>query len=374
MKIARIDITHHRLELDPPFWPTWDSRPRPLFAAALVRVESDSGHVGYGSGDAMPGFDGHEELFLGRDPLDLAGHYGVIENLSFHLGKCWPLDLALWDLAGKIHDKSVWQMLGGTSTPLPAYASLGQRRDLDGTVRAARAAVARGFKAVKIRFFREDWREDVAVAQAVRAALGAEVDLMVDCNQAWRMQWDRRPYRGYDEALALLRALEPIGIYWIEEPLFRGDHDGLRQMRRESGIRIAGGELTRETHEAAQMVRHGCFDVLQCDVALAGGISGLRPIARLCQMHDVLFTPHTWGNGIMLAAAVQFMAGIGRPPNPQKPAYLEVPDDPPDWTPDKRDFMLTEPILVTPDGTLLPPTSPGLGFELDRQRLARTRI
>jgi len=94
-RIARIEVTHHHIAVEPPFYPTWDSRPRPTFTASIVAVHDDEGRVGYGSGDAMPSFAGHEELFVGQDLLDLQRHFRIVENISFHYGKCWPLDLAL---------------------------------------------------------------------------------------------------------------------------------------------------------------------------------------------------------------------------------------------------------------------------------------
>lgn len=102
MKITKVVQSRHRIDLDPPFNPAWDTRPRRQFTVDLVRVETDEGLTGYGSGDSMAGFAGHEELFVGCDPRDLERHFRVIENLSFHYGRCWPLDVALWDLFGKI--------------------------------------------------------------------------------------------------------------------------------------------------------------------------------------------------------------------------------------------------------------------------------
>jgi L-alanine-DL-glutamate epimerase-like enolase superfamily enzyme len=368
MTIRSIEITHHEVALEPPFHPAWDSRLRPVYRIALVTVTTDDGVQGYGSGDAMPGFAGHEELFIGHDPRDLDRHFKIIDNLSFHYGKHWPLDIALWDLAGKIKGEPVWRMLGGAGAPVPAYASLGQRREPEAVAEAARKAVAAGFRAVKLRFYRTDWREDVKAAEAVRAAVGPSIDLMIDCNQAWRMQWDTNPYRTYAEALAVCRAVAPLGIYWIEEPLFRGDYEGLRRLREEAGMRIAGGELTRETHEARHLVETGCYDVIQTDAALAGGISGLAPIARLAARKGIVFTPHTWGSGIMLAANLQLTVGTTDAP------YIEYPCDPPEWPVEARDFMLSEPIRPDRDGLLHVGEVPGLGISLDHDRLAATRV
>ena len=368
MKITRIAVTHHDIPLDPVFYPTWDGRPRPRFGATIVRVETDAGITGFGSGDTMPGFAGHEDLFLGRDPRDIDRHYSVIHNLSFHYDKHWPLDLALWDIIGKAAGKPVWRLLGGMESRLRAYASLGQRRDCIETVEAVGRRIEEGFQAVKLRFYREDWREEVRTVEAVRRAHGDRIALMVDCNQAWRMPWDTAPSRSAADALAIIKALEPLDLTWIEEPVFRGDYEGLKRLRRDGRIPIAGGELTREPHEAAFMVDHGCYDVLQADAALAGGISGLAPIARHCRERGVTFTPHTWGNGVMLAAALHLTAGTGGAP------YIEFACDPPYFGIEARDFMLTKPIRTNASGLLHLDDSPGLGFEIDEARLSATRI
>src|SRR3546814_291849 len=122
MKITGITVENREIPLDPPFPAAWDSRPRERFAATIVRVETDQGLVGVGSGDPMPGFAGHEHLFLGRDPLALDRHFRVIENLSFHYGRCWPLDLALWDIAAQAAGLPLWKLLGGRSPRLRLYA------------------------------------------------------------------------------------------------------------------------------------------------------------------------------------------------------------------------------------------------------------
>src|ERR1700730_5663296 len=100
-KMAAVTISHHRLPLAPPFNASWDTQPRVHFDATIVRVSTDTGLEGVGSGDRMLGFAGHEDLFVGQDPLALERHYRVLSNIDFHYGRCWPLDLALWDLAGK---------------------------------------------------------------------------------------------------------------------------------------------------------------------------------------------------------------------------------------------------------------------------------
>ena len=367
MKITAITITRYRIALDPPFLPSWDTRPRHHFDTDIVRVETDEGLSGIGSGDAMPGFAGHEDLFVGRDPRDLERHFRVIENLSFHFGRCWPLDLALWDLAGKIAGEPCWRLLGGTAR-VRAYASSGSLRSVDETVTLAETVLEAGFPAMKIRFQRPDWRDDIAVLEAVRETVGDRLTLMVDCNQGWRAPWDTAAPWTLKDAIAVARELEDLDVYWMEEPLHRGDYAGMSDLRAATDLRIAGAELTREMHELRELIARGCLDVLQPDAVSVGGLSGLSRIARMAREHNLDFTPHTWGNGIGLVANAHLAAGAAGSP------YLEFPFDPPTWTPEHRDFALTTPVTVDAEGWITLSEAPGLGLDLDEDRLAQTRV
>jgi L-alanine-DL-glutamate epimerase-like enolase superfamily enzyme len=221
---------------------------------------------------------------------------------------------------------------------------------------------------MKIRFHRGDWREDVAALEAVRARVGTRLELMVDCNQGWRMPWDTAAPWSLKDAVAVARALEGLGIYWMEEPLHRGDRDGMRQLRQMTDIRIAGGEMTRELHEFRELIAGFCLDVLQPDAALVGGITGLRRVAYMAQEHNLIFTPHTWTNGMGVAANVHLAAGtVGTP-------FIEYPYDPPEWSLDRRDFPMAAPLAVDGDGYIVLADAPGLGCALDEERLAKTRI
>lgn len=368
MKITRISQSRHRLPLDPPFYPAWDSRPRAQFDVDLVRVETDEGLVGIGSGDAMAGFAGHEELFLGQDPRDLERHFRVIDNLSFHYGRCWPLDVALWDLLGKIAGQPCWRLLGGSAPRVRVYASSGSVRDARALGELAERYLTEGYGAMKVRFFAADWRADLARIEAIRRSVGAQIVVMVDANQGWRMPWDTADPWTIKDALGLARALEELEVYWLEEPLHRSDLAGMAELRARTGLRVAGGEMARELHDLTALIERRCLDVLQPDAVLIGGLTGLARIGHMAQSQGLIFTPHTWGNGIGLMANAQLVAGVGGCP------WLEFPYDPPGWTLDRRDFALTTPLAIDPDGWLTLPEAPGLGLELDEERLAATAL
>jgi L-alanine-DL-glutamate epimerase-like enolase superfamily enzyme len=366
-RIVSVEVSHHRIPLDPPFPPAWDRRPRTTFEATLVRIRDDEGREGVGSGDRMPGFVGHEELFVGRDPLELERHAAVVDNLSFHYGRCWPVEIALRDLAGQIHNEPCWRALGASEPRVRCYASSGTLCEAEALAERAVRAREAGFPAFKLRFQRTDWRADVRAAEAVRAAVGSTLRLMIDCNQGWRMPWDTEAAWSYARAAEVAAALVPLDIEWLEEPLHRGDWQGLRRLRDTTPLRIAGGEMTRELHELRWLIEHGCFDVVQPDAVLVGGLGGLAEIARLARAHDVELTPHTWGNGLGLLANAHLAAAAGS-------RFLEWPWDPPEWTPQRRDFLLAQPLECDAGGWFELPDAPGLGAVLDDERLAATRV
>jgi len=367
-RIAAIEITQHRLKFEPPFHASWDTKPRVHFDATIVRVTTASGLVGIGSGDLMVGFAGHEQLFIGQDPMRLERHYRVLSNIDFHYGRCWPLDLALWDLAGKITGQPVWKLLGGLAPRVRAYASSGTLRDPGALAECAERMLEQGFPALKIRFHRGDWRDDIRALEAVRRRVGTGLELMVDCNQGWRMPWDTAAPWSLKDAVAVARELERLGVYWMEEPLHRADRAGMRRLRDMTDVRIAGGEMTRELSEFRDLVADGCLDVLQPDVALVGGITGLRRVSIMAAEHNLVFTPHTWTNGLGVTANAHLAAGLAGAP------FLEYPFDPPEWGVERRDFMMAKPLGLAPGGWIDLGDSPGMGYALDEDALRRTRI
>jgi L-alanine-DL-glutamate epimerase-like enolase superfamily enzyme len=176
-----------------------------------------------------------------------------------------------------------------------------------------------------------------------------------------------RPPWDVDHAAAVATELAAERVYWIEEPLHRGDYAGMAELRRRvPEVRVAGGEMTREPYEFAELLARDCLDVFQPDCVCTMGITGLRRLAAEVTAAGKVFTPHTWGNGIGLLANAHLTAGtVGAP-------FLEYPFDPPEWTPERRDFVLTEPITLDGDGWLTLADRPGLGCTLDEEVLATT--
>lgn len=363
MKIAGIELIRADLPLDPPFDAAWDPVPRTRFAATVVKVTTDEGIVGYGSGDTMDGFEQFAGLFLGQDPLQIGRHVRSLETISFHAGRYWPLETALWDVIGKALNTPVATLFGGCETAIPAYASTGRLLGRAARVESILALRERGFAAAKLRVAADDLANGIGTVLAVREAVGPDFRLMVDLNQSWRMAGDVRRAMDPSQVRRFADQLAEADIFWLEEPLPLDDLPGLRTVREQTGVRVAGGEMVRTFEELLDLVEQDALDVYQPDVVLAAGMHRVRTIAEVVRRKNRLFTPHTWSNGIGLLANLHVVAGVGGGP------YLEYPIDPPTWTEQRRDFMLTEPVLVGPDGMLRVPDAPGLGFEIDEERL-----
>jgi D-galactarolactone cycloisomerase len=368
VKITGIELERLRLPLDPPFLAAWDPEPRRSFDATIVRVRTDEGLTGIGSGDTMSGFAEFEHLFVGREALAPAAHARTLETIAFHAGRFWPLEAALWDLAGKALGVPVATLLGGCAQRIAAYASLGELRQPGRRAEDAHALVAAGFRAVKVRIARDRVDEGVAVVAAMREAIGDALEIMVDLNQWWRMAGDVAPGLAPPAARRVIERLAEHGVLWVEEPLAGDDLVGMAMLRAQTGMRIAGGEMARSFDELRRALDHDALDVVQPDVVLALGISGARTLAELALRRNRWFTPHTWTNGIGVLANLHVCCGVGGGP------FLEFPYDPPGWTPERRDFMLAEPVRPDGDGMLAVATIPGLGIELDEDAIAHYRL
>jgi L-alanine-DL-glutamate epimerase-like enolase superfamily enzyme len=368
VKITAIRCDRIRLPLDPPFRAAWDPVPRAHADATLVRVETDAGITGYGSGDTMDGFAAFEDLFIGADPLRIGSHVATIETINFHAGRYWPLEAALWDIAGKVSGQPVSVLFGGALQRVPGYASFGELVGPRLRAERALAAMEAGFRAVKIRIAREDVASGLAAVRATRELVGDEIEIMVDLNQWWRMPGDISPPLDLASVRELASELRDLRVLWLEEPLPGGDLAGMRALRQQTGIRVAGGEMARTPGELIAALDADALDVVQPDAVLSVGMLRARTIADLARLRNRWFTPHTWTNGLGLLANLHLVAGLGGGP------YLEFPYDPPAWTEQRRDFFLASPVCIEPDGYLTVPDRPGLGAEIDEETVARLAV
>jgi L-alanine-DL-glutamate epimerase-like enolase superfamily enzyme len=345
--------------------------------AFLVRVHTDEGLVGIGEADTSPYVArtmiempsshsiarGLGELLVGENPLEIDRLWQLLFHGSDHYGRggaalhtISAIDIALWDLAGKAAGRPVCELLGGArADELPVYASEVMPETPDEARAIAQRAVDDGYGALKLGWgpLGGDLAHDEALVRAARDVLGPERALMLDGGRAYTVK----------RALELLRRVEDVGLYWLEEPLDPHDYDGYRRLADAAPVRIAAGEADSGADAFRTLVERAHVDVLQPDVARCGGFTVCREIAALARRRSVEVVPHCFSTGVLVAASLHFAAVLDRP------TYSEysVADSP------LVSGLLTEPYRLRA-GKLEGPRGPGLGVELDEDAVERMRV
>lgn len=259
------------------------------------------------------------------------------------------IDQALWDMAARRAGVPLWRLLGGTSGRVKVYASgLGPQDVVDHALRK-RAEGYRAFK-LKVGFGAE---RDLANLRDLRAALGAQVPIMTDANQAWTPE----------DAIRCIGALAPFEPYWIEEPIAADEPAAAwRSVAAGSAVPLAAGENLRGRDAFADAIDGGWLRVVQPDVGKWGGITGCREVAARTARRAITCCPHWLGGGVGLAASLHFIAACGTPSS-----YAEV---------DANPNPLREAVCawVLDDGEAVLGDAPGIGVEPDLARLAEFRV
>ncbi len=319
---------------------------------SLIRIKSDDGLEGIGTGGDPNATRSVGQQLVGQDPFDTERHIRLMRRS----GNVWGLDLALWDLIGKACNQPLYKLWGGFTDRIKGYASTIEIGIPEQRAEQARGFYEEGFRAIKLRLHNETLGEDVALARAVKDAVGDTMELMADGNQAQTpvtpstqpgVIWD------YRRALYTAQALEEMGFVWLEEPLSRYDFQGLAKLNAGVGIAIAGGENNRYLHEFHWMLEKGTYDILQPDGLVSEGMGQLRKLAAMAEVRNKLCVPHHGGGGIGTYGHLHFSASVCNSP------WVELMRDRP------GEFPPTKPIMVGEDGYVTLPDGPGLGIEVD---------
>jgi len=279
--------------------------------STLVLIETEDGHVGLGECYGLPHPMASAVLVANlAAPLlvgvDLSQVGSVLQRLRDYcvaqgnsrgpaMEMLSGLDIALFDLRAKLAGLPLHALLGReTAAPVKTYASpvpLCETPEM--SVEAALGFVKSGFDALKLKIGREP-RRDIEHLEAVRAAVGPDVMLMVDANCAYDLK----------QAAMLAPKLADFNVAWFEEPLRSDDPDDYLALRRCSSVPIAAGEGEFTAERLTEFLRRGALDIVQPNVTRAGGVSGLLAIAQLCHKYGARFSPHGVGSAIGVAAAL----------------------------------------------------------------------
>jgi L-rhamnonate dehydratase len=343
--------------------------------ALLIRIQTDEGITGIGEVDSLPPVvkaivdappshaiaSGLRHLLIGENPLEIDRLWHKLYRGSIYYGRQGPaihaisgIDIALWDIKGKVLGQPVHRLLGGPHRDsIRAYAST----LMPETPEEARAVVAglveRGFTAIKLGWgpFGRDADLDVALVRAAREAAGDDVDLMFDIGLGWP---------NADHGIRQVRRFEEYRPYWVEEPFWPDETAAYRKLADTVETRIACGEEDATRWGFDLLMERTGVDVIQPDVTRAGGISELVRIAHLADLRGVAMVPHSWSTGIIKAASLHV---IGAMPNATFLEYCVQET--------ALNQLLTVERFPVVDGMVALPEKPGLGVEIDEEVVRR---
>ncbi|MEX2518667.1 MAG: mandelate racemase/muconate lactonizing enzyme family protein [Paracoccaceae bacterium] len=345
----------------------------------VLEITTDSGLVGWGDAYGPPWLiaavidHAYAPRLIGRDPMAGEAIWEELYNcLRDHGQRGVPVqalsavDIALWDLRGKICGQPVHRLMGGPiRTEIRAYATGLYRRAHDraenhAMLKAeAEGYVDAGFTAMKTKVG-FGFADDIALVEMLRETIGG-ADLFVDANHGCDIVQAKR----------LARAMEPLDIGWFEEPVEPEDLEGYAELRAFTSIPIAGGECSFTRHDFRRIMEARAVDIVQPDTASCGGLTEAKRIADMSWAHGLRHQPHVWGTGIGLAAAMQLLAVLptAAPGFGAHQPLLEYDSTPHPF----RQGLLVDPVRVA-DGVAHVPEGPGLGIEVRRDVLDKWRI
>lgn len=367
MKIASVEAIPLEAPIQKPVERARQTVPIHARRCLLVRITTDEGLAGYGEGltpvaprvAASVVRDVFAPFLIGKDPLHTEP---IWENLystnssrgytrGYQMIAISAVDIALWDLKGKILGQPIYTLLGGGfRDKIPLYTTGlmtdGEKKE---TIDLAREYYDKGFRAMKLKIGLEEER-DLEIVRSLRETFGPEVKIMVDANGA------------YDSATAVKigRKFDALGVFWFEEPVAPEDIDGMAHVRASLDMYVASGECEYTKDGFRELFLRKAIDVCQPDIARAGGITECKRIAALAQTFHIRYAPHAWGGALCIAATGHLVMTL---PNFLLMECDRVPNP-------LRDELLVEPLNVA-GGFFSIPDKPGLGIELDDGALKR---
>jgi L-alanine-DL-glutamate epimerase and related enzymes of enolase superfamily len=381
LKINSVKVHPLRTRLDNPFafsqgW----VRSR---SATLVEIHTNDGIVGWGEafcqGLEVPEISAtiikecFAEMVIGENPLDTERLWFAMYNRSRDFGRkgsvmaaISAIDMALWDIAGKVYGKPIWQLLGGAFRhEVEPYATgfyrLKGQNEASRLVEEAHMHRERGFRHMKVKVG-FGIKDDIMVMDAIHAAMeGSGVTLMADANHAY----------GRAEAVYLGDAMADLKLRWFEEPVAPEDLDSYAFLRGRLPMAIAGGENEHGLYGFNTLLRAGAMDIVQPDVGSCGGITAMRHIMALAQASGIEINPHVWGSAVAQAASLQVIAAL---PHAHHSLFARQPILEYDQSSHPfRDDLTTRPMEMN-DRKVAIPDAPGLGIEIRRDTIEAYRV
>jgi D-galactarolactone cycloisomerase len=362
MKIIDVRAFPVGVELDQPL--RWGAMEVNVKGGIIVKVTTDEGLVGIGEAGFSAEYfstvgpvvnERLAPLLIGKDPTQIAELWERMYTATHMWGRrgvetyaLSGVDIALWDLLGKISNQPIYKLLGAAKSKVRAYFAPSLKGPAE-IVPECVQAVEKGYTALKLRVGL-GLETDKAIVSEVRKAVGDDIVLAVDANMAY----DRRT------ALKMARVFEELGVEWLEEPIRSNSlsqyiHEH-RWLAERVNLKLSGGESMLTRYEYINLLEPRVFDILQPDCVSVGGISEAKRVADIASAWNITCVPHiacSSGIGVGLAAGLQLILACTNSPLIEFDAYGG-----PAW-----EGLLKEPIQLK-DGYVHAPEGPGLGIEL----------
>lgn len=348
----------------------------------IIKVYTDEGIVGYGEVDSAPWVvkaiidspvshricQGLGQAIIGEDPFETDKIWEIMYLSSMFYGRRGAavhamsgIDIALWDIKGKALGMPVYKLLGGAHRDkVRAYGSTLMPYTPQDAAQEALKWKQMGFTAVKMGWggFELAPQKCVGLVEAARAAIGDDMDLMLDIGFIPSPDHPVTPAG----RLALINELHRYHPYWIEEAVYPDDYDGYKMLAERSDLRIAGGENEATRYGFKQLIEYCGLAILQPDITRCGGLTEAKKIAAIASAHHARVIPHAWSSGIVIAASLHFIASEH---NSDLLEYCV-------WDTPIRKEMLAEDFAVR-DGYVDVPQGPGLGVTISDEAIEKYR-
>jgi L-alanine-DL-glutamate epimerase-like enolase superfamily enzyme len=334
----------------------------------FLELRTDEGLIGWGAcfsqtPQAVGALQWLKRFVMGESPLEVERVTEKLHQLTYWHGRggamthaISAINIALWDLTGKILGQPVSVLLGGRHRErVPVYGSI-LFHPVDTLLQRIEAMLARNFRAIKLGwdpFGQQSLRDDERLVQTARKAAGDSTELLIDAggsNPYWTMR--------LKDALERAKMLADYNVYWFEEPLPPDDIEGYVRLTDLSPVKIAHGEVLTRRQTFVPYFQRRAMDIVQPDSSKVGGLSESRRIAWMAEEHGIELVPHGWNTAVGVAVDIHMVASL------HTKSFVEF----------NVGNVMVEKITSTPfelgdDGCLEVPTGPGLGIEIDTGRL-----
>ena len=336
----------------------------------FLELRTDQGASGWGAcfserGQATGALGWLKRFVIGENPLEIERITEKLHQVTFWLGRggamthaISAINIALWDLTGKILGQPVSVLLGGTHhSAVPAYGS-SLFVPVESLPERIEKMKERGFRAIKLGwepFGHQTLAQDEKLVQRARQSAGDETTLLIDAGGSYPF-WKLR----LKDALERAKMLAAYGVYWFEEPLAPDDLEGYARLTDLSPVKIAHGEVLTRRQTFAPYFARRAMDIVQPDVAKVGGLSEMRLIAWMAEPYGIDLVPHGWNTAIGVAADIHLVASL-----PTR-SFVEF-----NVGNELVEQIIQPAFQLDSRGCLPVPTTPGLGIEIDRDKLKR---